>query len=121
MSDLVGCMLLIWAWHAAIAVVLSSPIVILGRTRVRWRFWELLASVVPFALWLTLMLADLAVPKTLANLSEPFFISVAIPVGALVRVVIGRRSFETRIAAAILVALCLEAAAIFFFVPSLPE
>ncbi len=112
---------MIWAMHAGIAAVLSAPIVLLGRGRVDWEVWELLILVLPFIVWFMLMFSDLAIGKSLANLGEPFFFALAVPVAALARVAVGSR-IDERICAVVLIALmCLVAAGVFFLVPSLPE
>ena len=80
-------MIFLWSVHAAIATVLSAPIVFFARKRVHWRWWELSALVLPFAVWLILMHSELATGrKSIANLGEPYLFSLAIPLAALVRV-----------------------------------
>jgi peptidoglycan/LPS O-acetylase OafA/YrhL len=108
--------------HAAIAAVLSAPIVFFGRKRVRWHAWELLLLILPFTVWAVLMFSDYSTgTKTLANLGEPFFFALGVPIAALVRVALGSRVREPVCAASAIAALCLAAAAVFFTVPPLPE
>ena len=116
-----GAMLWIWFVHAAIATVLSAPIVFFGRKRVHWRSWELLALVLPFIVWSLLMFSDLSTGKSLANLGEPFYFSFAVPVAALVRVAVGTRIAERTFAGCLIAALCVVAVGVFFIVPPLPE
>ena len=59
--------------------------------------------------------------KSLANLGEPIYISFAMPVLAVLRVVIGRRMSDRAYAAAFLTVLCVIAATVFFVVPFKPE
>ena len=115
-------MLLIWAMHAAIAGVLSAPVVFFGRNRVHWRYWELLVLVLPFVVWTVLMSSELSTGrKSLANLGEPFYIAVAVPVIALVRVAIGTRIPERACAGALIALMSIIAGGVFFLVPPLPE
>lgn len=117
-----GAMMWIWATHAGIAGVLSAPIVFLGRKRVHWRVWELLVLVLPFMVWSGLMFSELSTgKKSLANLGEPFYFAVAIPVAALVRVAVGARIPERACAGSLIALICLVAGAVFFLVPPLPE
>jgi hypothetical protein len=114
-------MLYIWTIHAAIGATLSAPVVFLGRERARWSRWDLLAFVLPFGVWLGLMVALGGAGKSLANLGEPFYFSLAIPVAALVRVVLGPR-VPGRACSLVLVALlCLTAAGVYWWTPPLPE
>ena len=59
--------------------------------------------------------------KSLANLGEPIYISFAMPVLALLRVAIGKRSNERAYAAGFISVLCVIAATVFFMVPFKPE
>ena len=115
-------MLIIWLMHVGIAAVPSAPIVFFGRERVHWRSWELLALVIPFTVWMCLMYSDLSTGwKSLSNLAEPFFFSLAVPLAALARVAVGTKVNEKWFAGLLIAALCGAAAAVFFLVPSLPE
>ena len=104
------------------AAVLSTPIIFFGRKRIHWWMWESLALVIPFCVWLCLMQTDLSTGwKSLSNLAEPFMFSFAIPVAAMVRVAVGTRVNEKKIAGVLIAVLCGVAAAVFFMVPSLPD
>ncbi|MHB1035546.1 MAG: hypothetical protein ACYC35_15055 [Pirellulales bacterium] len=111
--------LVIWLIHFAIAAILCAPIVFFGRKRVHWRSWELLAVILPFSVWLLLMMSPLSMGrKTLGNIGEPFYFALGVPIAAIVRVSIGPPVVRQRLLiAAIIGTLCLVAAAIFFFVP----
>ena len=116
-----GAVLWIWFVHAAIAGLLSAPVVFFGRNRVHWQAWELLVLIVPFVVWCLLFFSSLSDGKSMGNLAEPIYFALAVPVVALARVVIGSRAPE-HVSAGILIALmCVVAACVFFFVPSLPE
>jgi hypothetical protein len=113
---------LIWLAHAVIGAALSGPILFIGRKRVGWASWEMLALIIPFCVWVVLMLSPLSTGrKSLANLGEPVCISFAMPVLALARVALGRRISERVYAASFLAILCVVAAAVFLMVPPIPE
>ena len=117
-----GAMVWIWAMHAGIGAVLCGPIVFFSRRRVHWQWWELAAFVAPFLVWSALMFSELSTGrKSLSNLVEPFFLSAALPLAAVVRVLIGPRAGERAAAGSLLAALCVLAAGVFFIVPSLQE
>ncbi len=117
-----GTLFLIWFVHVAIGIFLAGPILLLGRKRVGWASWQVLALVIPFAIWAALMLSPLSDGrKSLANLGEPVCISFAMPVLALLRVAVGRRLSERVCAFGVISALCIIAVATFFMVPFKPE
>ena len=112
----------LWLAHAVIGGVLAAPFVYFGRKRVHWHRWELWAFALPFVLWLLLMVSPLSTDrKSLANLGEGVLLGFALPVATLVRVVLGGRFSERAVSRAVLVALCLVAALVFFLVPQLEE
>src|ERR1700732_4411509 len=85
----------IWIMQSIIGGALCAPILFFGRKRAGFAFWQLLALIVPFLVWLILMFSPLAAGrKSLANLGEPVYISFAMAVLALVRVAIGRKVSE---------------------------
>jgi hypothetical protein len=110
--------LVIWLVHTAIALSLSAPILFFGRKRVHWHSWELLAVILPFAVWAILFASPLSVGrKSLVNLVEAVFLSIGVPMAALVRLGISSWLSE-RVCAGVLIALlCVVAVAIFFAVP----
>jgi hypothetical protein len=117
-----GTLFLIWLVHAVAGAGLAAPILYLGRQRAGWANWELLALVIPFGVWVGLMLSPLSDGrKSLANLGEPICISLAMPVLAIVRVALGRRLSERAYAAGFITVLCVIAARVFFMVPFKPE
>jgi hypothetical protein len=113
--------LLLWGIHALIALVLASPILFLGRNRATWEWWELLYFVVPFSVRAGLMLSDLSVGESLANLGECIYLSFASPLVALGRLAIGRTSHRRVFSAGLLAFVCITAAGVFFLTPPLPE
>src|SRR5437016_2059924 len=80
----------LWGAHGGLALVVVGPLVWFTRRRVSWKWWEFLALLVPFGIWWALISTTLR-PKSLANLGECGYISIAIVVAAAVRVLLGRR------------------------------
>lgn len=117
-----GTLFLIWSAHAVIGALLAAPILFFGRRRIGWANWRLLALVIPFCVWVVLMLSPLSDgKKSLANLGEPVYISIAMPVLALLRVAMGKKLTEKVYAYSFITALCVVAVATFFMVPFKPE
>jgi hypothetical protein len=112
-----------WLMHFGIAALLTAPIVFMGRRRVRWQPWELSALIVPFTVWALLMVSDLSTRrKSLSNLfGEPIFFSLAIPIAAAFRVLLGSSVRESIFACGLIFSLCVLTAIVFFVAPSLPE
>ena len=117
-----GTIFLLWIVQAVAGAALSAPVLYLGRGRVSWAHWEFFALIIPFCVWLLLMLSPLSAGrKSLANIGEPIYISFAMPIAALLRVGIGRTVPERICAVGLIGALCVVAAVVFFAVPLKPE
>jgi hypothetical protein len=112
--------IIFWLIHVVIAMILSYPIVLLGRKRVRWSLWELLATIIPFGVWMLLTLSEFGTKKETGNLIEGFCLALGVPIAATVRVGIGSRVPQRICAAALIALLCVAAVALFFLVPPLP-
>jgi hypothetical protein len=111
-----------WLIHASIAAVLSAPVVLFSRKRIHWRRYELLVFVIPFAIWFSLCGFTGIRSKTLSNAAiEPAMFSLAVPIAALVRVVIGARISERACVAGLIAAVSVVAVGVYFLVPGLPE
>jgi hypothetical protein len=120
--DMVMTMLSIWLIHTVVGAALSAPVLWFGRKRIAWTDWDLLALVIPFCVWLLLMLSPLSSDqKSLANIGEPIYISFAMPAAALLRVALNQHL--SRVANTLLVigVLCGVAIGTFFLVPMKPE
>jgi hypothetical protein len=118
-SPLMDMVFLVWLILAGVGATLSVPVLWIGRKRIRWTNWELLALVVPFCVWLLLSLSPLSYGrKRFANIGEPIYISFAMPIVALLRVGIGQNL--SRVTAILIVLGCLYAAATFFLVAIKP-
>lgn len=119
--DMLGFLLITWMLSAVPGLLLSAPIAIAGRHRVTWRWWELLVTVVPFLGWFVLIVVDGA-GKSLSNaFIEPMMISIALPPAAIARVAVGRSADERLVITCITTTLTAIAAAVYWFVPGLPE
>jgi len=117
-----GTIFLIWTMQAAVGAGLAAPILFLGRKRVGWASWHLLALILPFLVWLLLSLSPLATGrKSLANIGEPILISLAMPFAALVRVGLGRSVPDRVSAIGLITLLSVVAGIVFFSVPFIPE
>lgn len=116
--------ILMMAWlcsvAAAISVVLSLPLLYLGRRRARWRLWESMGFILPFCIWGVWMMLD-GSGKSLANLSECFIISLAPPLAVAIRVVLGHRRGQWPYSGILIALLCGVAIATYLLTPSLPE
>jgi len=113
--------IVLWFIHAGIGLLPSAPIVYLGRHRVTWHWWDLLAAVTPFADWSILMLIGDA-GKSMSNFAlEPMCFALPLPLAAIARVLIGKAIDERVTSTCITTALTAIAAAVYWFVPGLPE
>ncbi len=110
----------IWGVPSTIGAVLSVPIILLGRRRVHWGLLDLLAFLLPFAVWVSLMDVSL-VSKSLANLGEPIYFSLMIPAAALARVIVGAHVEERACSIGLAGLLSLVAAGVYGWTPPLPE
>ena len=114
-----GTILQLWLMHAVPGCVMAAPIRFLGRKRICWANWELLALIVPFSVWVVLMLSPLSIGRNSTNLIEPLYLSFALPLVALIHVAVGGRFTERVQAASALTMLCGVAITAFFIVPIL--
>jgi hypothetical protein len=111
---------ILWPIHAAIAAILAGPIVLLGRKRVHWQRWELLALVAPYGIWAALMISRLSDDRAnFGKLTEAFYLAPAVAIAALLRIGIGARVREQLVAISLIAVLCGAAVAMFFLVPPL--
>jgi hypothetical protein len=106
----------IWLAHAAIACILSAPIIYFSRKRVHWQRWESLALVIPFAIFSLLMLSHF-VTKNALNMFDAITIGFAVPIAALVRVIVGVRIEEEFTSGALMFFLCVIAFVVYFSTP----
>lgn len=91
MDDIVATIVLIviaWLLYIVAAVPGCLPLWYFGRKRAQFMWWELSVLIVPFGIWICFFLTSR--DKSLGNLVEALVLGGAIPIAALVRVLIGR-------------------------------
>jgi hypothetical protein len=91
MGDTVATIFLIviaWLIYLLPAVLGSLPLWYFGHRRARFMWWELSVLIVPFIIWICFLLSSRA--KSLGNLVEALVLGGAIPIAALLRVLVGR-------------------------------
>src|SRR6266403_836636 len=110
--------LVIWLVHAAVGAALATPVLFFGRRRVAWTNWLLLALIIPFCVWMVLVLSPLSIGRrSFRYLGEPILISLAMPVLAIVRVAARGTFSQLRNAATLITVLCAVAVTAFFALP----
>lgn len=119
-EEMFGLFALLWVLYLVPAVVLSLPIWFFGRGRANWMWWEFGILVLPYFVWAMVGVTNIK-PKSIANLEEAAFVGCLVPVALLVRVLVGQKIDRRFMASGMLVALCLAAFLIYWFVPMLPE
>jgi hypothetical protein len=120
--EIVPFVVITWLIHAGIAGILSAPIVYFSRKRIHWHRRELLVLIIPFGIWFVLSGFTGIRPKSLANAAfEPAIFGFAVPIVALVRVVIGPRVSESVWFPILIGAVSVVAVSVYFAVPLLPE
>lgn len=111
-----------WLIHGVVAGILSTPVVYFSQKRVHWRRYELLVLVIPFCFWFALCGFTGIRSKTLSNaVIEPAMFSLAVPVAALMRVIIGTRISEKACIIVLISAVSIVAIGVYFLFPSFPE
>ncbi len=116
----IGLLGLLGLYQLVPSLIVSLPIWICGRRRTTWLWSDYGTAVLPFVTWATLLIWD-ASNKSLANLGEALWLGCVVPVSAIIRVIAGKRANEWLLSIALLVILCLIAAGLWRFTPSLPE
>ncbi len=106
----------LWLMRVVIGAALTWPVIVIGRDRARWRWWELDAFVLPFCalshcIAMSLRLDDLR------DIVAALAISLAIPIAALVRIKIGHRMNRILVSMALLIALCCVAVGVYTVLP----
>jgi hypothetical protein len=64
---IISTILGMWVQHIIFSLFMAPPVLFLGRRRAHWEERDLLALVVPFSVWLVLMLTPWSDGKTLGN------------------------------------------------------
>jgi hypothetical protein len=114
-----------WSALAAVALMISVPILFIRRERVQRRRFVAFAVVLPLVTWLSLMLIGMlssSMPvKSESNFfTEAVYLSYAVPVAAFIRVRVGRRMSEKTFSALLVASLCVVAAGIACLTPIMP-
>jgi hypothetical protein len=113
----IGFLILIWFAHLIPLLVVSVPVWFFGRKRVKWNGWDFAIVVLPFAVWGALMLvSDLG-----KSVSNGLIIGWILPIAPIIRVVVGERMNQKKMALGLLVALCFVAGCLWGIVPQLSE
>jgi hypothetical protein len=103
------------------SIVLCAPLLWFGRNRVAtWCKWDYLILVLPYLVWATLTCLDCS-GKSLSNLVEPLWLALTSGLAPLGRVILGKVIPPRRAAVGALLLICAVAAALWAFVPGLPE
>ena len=105
-----------WLMQAGIAFVPLIFIVPLSRKRVHWCWWESLALILPYGVFLALTFFNFT-PTNPLNIFDSIAIGFAVPIAALVRVAVGARIDQQFCAALLMFLLCAVAAILYFMAP----
>ena len=96
----------VWLLYLLAAVPLSLAIWYFGRKRVRFTWLELSVLVLPFAIWIgfsNLSSSD----KGLGNfMLEPFILGGAVPIAALIRVIVGGAVYSKLMVCTLVFVIC---------------
>jgi hypothetical protein len=121
-EDIVATIIVViiaWLIYLLSAVLLSLPLWFLGRKRAQFRWWELSALVVPFIIWLACF-ELLSRNKSLGNIVEASILGGAIPLGVLIRVMIGGRLNRSVVATGLMGLVCVFAVLLAVMFPEVP-
>lgn len=119
-EEMFGTFAVLWVLYLVPAIVPSLPIWFFGRRKAKWMSWELSVLVLPYLVWVTVGVTNIK-PKSIANLEEAALIGCLVPIALLIRALVGQKVDRGVVASGILVALCMGAFLIYWFVPMLPE
>jgi hypothetical protein len=114
---------IIWLIHIIIIGSACSFCWKLGEQRVNWMWYDHLTIILPFLIWLSLMISDNS-NKSLANLAEGIFLGLFISLSPIIRIIIGKpkeRKNEEGIALGLIALCCLAAFYLWKYMPLLPE
>ena len=114
----IAVVLLAWLIYLLPAVFLSVPVCLLGHKRAEFRWWEAGAFILPFIVWLVCF-ALLPAGKSLGNIVEALVLGFAVPLGAVIRVIVGARLNRTIVASAVMIGTCAWAALLALLFPEL--
>jgi hypothetical protein len=111
----------LWFCFLVIAGILSSPLILLGRKRAQWQWWELAVFVVPYWAWAVCMVVN-SCDKSLANgFLEMIYIALAVPIAVVVRLIVGHPKWRWIVSVVLIALLSAWAIGLWAFVPCFPE
>ncbi len=110
--------LVAWIIYVLPGVLLLLPLWYWGRKRARFMWWELSVFILPFIIWLCFFLR--AKDKSLGNFVEAFILGVAVPVAALIRIIIGSNLNRSFLAAGLMFLICAVAVLLGTMFPEVP-
>ena len=109
---------LAWLLHLVPAVPLSLLVGYFGRRRVRFRWWELSAFVLPFIVWL--ILSVFSKDKGLwSPMVELFILGCTVPVAALIRVIVSGAVNRSLMAGSLIFVICALAFLLGIMIPKI--
>jgi hypothetical protein len=121
MNEIVATIALVviaWLIYLIPAVSLSLPLCLLGRKRARFTWWEAGVFVVPFIVWLVCFQL-LPGSRSLGNIVEALILGCVIPLGVLIRVILGGNS-NTLVALGVIGLVCALAVLLVAAFPEVP-
>ena len=118
--ETIEIVLVAWGLYLLPFLPVAAAIRFFGQKRVQWNRWDFSLIVLPFAVWTVAMMVPVR-DKSLSNLVEAFCLGCAAPLSPIVRVVVGQKVNQERLAVGLLVIVCFVAIGLWAFVPWLPE
>ncbi|MCP4327265.1 MAG: hypothetical protein GY791_02355 [Alphaproteobacteria bacterium] len=111
---------LTWVMYFAPVCVFGGIALLVGWKRVKLLATDYAIVVVPYGVWLCLLLYDDS-GKTIANLIESLFLGAAAAFLVLIRIIIAASPSERSVSSAVLIVPCLIAIGIWGFAPPFAE
>lgn len=109
----------IWGFYLTPFLPIAAAVWFFGRRRVQWNRWDFALVVLPFAVWMALMMVNSS-GKSISNLAEAFWLGCAAPLAPIIRVSVGQKTNQKVLAIGMLVVVCLAAVGLWALVPGLP-
>jgi len=110
----------LWLLHLGALLLIAAPLLFFARHRVDWTLYDLATLIAPIVVWSTLMLCSSS-GKSLGNLIEGLLLTALTLLAPLLRVTLGNRFNQRRLAIDLLLLLSLTAVSIWAFVPPIAE
>ena len=113
--------MVLWLAFLIPAAPLAAACWFFGRPRVTRFKWESALLVVPFLIWLLLVMIEKKGKSSLNAAGEPFLLGCGVALVCVARVVVGKKWKERTLALSLFGACCLLAIGLWAFMPTLPE